>query len=169
MEYAFTYARKYAEEGVKLFYNDFNTYQTIKRNAIYKLCESLKEKGLIDGIGMQGYWGVDYPDIMAITGTILYFAKLELEIQITELSVGVDEETEEQFEKQAKRYRDIFLNLKRLDTAGGGTADITNVTFFGLKDHYVEGDGTNARLFDKDNQPKPAFHEVAGIFWRFYR
>lgn len=169
VEYAFRYARQYADPEVKLFYNDFNTFDSIKRKYIYTLCEGLKEKGLIDGIGMQGYWGLDYPNITAITSTINWFARLDVEIQITELSVGVDEETEEQFEKQAKRYREIFVNLKGLDTAGGGNANITSVTFFGLKDHYVEGDKTNARLFDKDNQPKPAYDAVEGIFQRLYQ
>lgn len=168
VEYAFRFARKYAAEGVKLFYNDFNTYETAKREYIYLLCKDLKEKGLIDGIGMQGYWGVDYPDITAITATITYFSRLNLEIQITELSVGVDEETEEAFEAQAKRYMNIFLYIKGLDTAGGGSANITSVTFFGLKDHYVEGDTTNARLFDKDCQPKKAFEYVLNIFLNFY-
>lgn len=169
VEYAFTYARKYADEDVKLFYNDFNTYETKKRDYIYQLCEYLKEKGLIDGIGMQGYWGVDYPDIDVIVQTITQYARLGLEIQITELSVGVEEETAEAFEEQADRYRNIFFQLKWLDTAGGGNADITNVTFFGLIDHYVEGDKTNARLFDRYYQPKEAFYAVRDIFLRFYQ
>ena len=169
VESAFTFARKYAAADVKLFYNDFNTYEQAKRSAIYKLCEDLKGKGLIDGIGMQGYWGIDYPDINSITATISYFAALDLEIQITELSVGVDEETAEEFEKQAKRYRNIFLNLKMLDTQGGGKCNITNVTFFGLKDHYVAGDKTNARLFDKDCNEKTAFDAVLQIFKSLYK
>lgn len=168
VEAAFTFARKYADPDVKLFYNDFNTYEMTKRNAIYKLCEDLKSKGLLDGIGMQGYWGISYPDMNTIMTTIKQYAKLDVEIQITELSVGVDEETAEEFEKQAKRYRSIFTNLKLLDTQGGGNCNITNVTFFGLKDHYVEGDKTNARLFDKDLNPKPAFDAVLDIFKAAY-
>lgn len=169
VEAAFTYARRYADQDVKLFYNDFNTYENAKRNYIFALCESLRDKGLIDGIGMQGYWGIDYPSMSSINATIIYYATLGLEIQITELSVGVDEETEEFFEKQGKRYAEIFLSLKGLDTEGGGSADITNVTLFGLKDHYVDADKTNARLFDKDNQPKPAYDKVMNIFKRFYQ
>lgn len=169
VEYAFTYARKYADEDVKLFYNDFNTYETKKCDYIYLLCEDLKEKGLIDGIGMQGYWGMDYPDMHTIIQAITKYARLDLEIQITELSVGVEEETAEAFEEQAKRYRNIFFQLKSLDTAGGGNANITNVTFFGLMDHYVEGDKTNARLFDRYYQPKEAFYAVRDIFMRYYQ
>lgn len=168
VEMAFTYARKYAAEGVKLFYNDFNTYQTEKRDAIYALCQSLKEKGLIDGIGMQGYWGVDFPSIGTLEITIRKFAELELEIHITELSVGVDEENEESFEKQGQRYSAIFMSLSALDTEGGGSANITNVTFFGLIDHYRQGDATNSRLFDALYQPKPAFIRVRNMMKTLY-
>ncbi|MBQ9123376.1 MAG: endo-1,4-beta-xylanase, partial [Lachnospiraceae bacterium] len=89
VEMAFTYARKYAAEGVKLFYNDFNTYETEKREYIYTLCDSLKEKGLIDGIGMQGYYGTSYPSQSAIAGTVIRFSQLGLELQLTEFSVSV--------------------------------------------------------------------------------
>lgn len=165
---AFTYARKYAAEDVKLFYNDFNTYQVEKRNAIYALCQSLKEKGLIDGIGMQGYWGVDHPSIGTLESAIRKFGELELEIHITELSVSVDEENEENFEKQGQRYSAIFMSLAKLDTEGGGNANITNVTFFGLIDHYRQGDTTNSRLFDAVYQPKPAFIKVRNMMKTLY-
>lgn len=168
VEMAFTYARKYADEDVKLFYNDFNTYQTKKRDAIYALCQSLKEKGLIDGIGMQGYWGVDSPTIGTLEITIRKFAELDLEIHITELSVGVDEENEDSFEKQGQRYGAIFMALSALDTDGGGSANITNVTFFGLIDHYRQGDDTNSRLFDAVYQPKPAFIKVRNMMKTLY-
>ena len=168
VEAAFRFARQYADADVKLFYNDFNTYESLKRSYIYKLCEDLKAKGLIDGIGMQGYWGLDYPNTTTIVDTIKMFSKLDVEIQITELSVGVDEETPEEFEKQAKRYKNIFMYLKGLDTQGGGNCNITSMTFFGLKDHYTEGDKTNARLFDKDNNPKPAFDALVEIFKAVY-
>lgn len=168
VEMAFTYARKYAADGVKLFYNDFNTYQTEKRDAIYTLCASLKEKGLIDGIGMQGYWGVDYPSIGTLETTLRKFGELELEIHITELSIGVDEENEESLEEQGRRYGTIFMALKNLDTEGGGSVNITNVTFFGLIDHYRQGDTTNSRLFDSVYQPKPAFIKVRNMLKTLY-
>ncbi len=160
VELAFTYARKYAAEDVKLFYNDYNTYQLPKTEAIYALCESLKEKGLIDGIGMQGYWGIGYPSNKDIETAIRKFAELDLEIQITELSIGVDEENEANFIKQGVKYAQVFKMLHDLDTAAGGPANITNVTLFGLVDHYREGDTTNTRIFDKDYQPKPAYNKI---------
>ena len=169
VEMAFTYARKYADKDVKLFYNDYNTFDVNKRANIIRLCEHLKEKGLIDGIGMQGYWGLDWPAQIDIEMTIKLYAKLDLEIQITELSVGVDEENEEQFLAQAKKYFNIFMFLRNLDTQGGGSANITNVTLFGLKDHYHPADTTNARLFDTNFQPKEAFQRVKAILNASYK
>lgn len=168
VEKAFTYAREYADEDVKLFYNDYNTFQIPKMNAIYVLCSSLKEKGLIDGIGMQGYWGLSYPSISTIESAIKKYAELGLEIHITELSIGVDEENEEQFAKQAKMYGSVFVMLHNLDTAAGGPANITNVTLFGLVDHYREGDNTNSRIFDKNYEPKPAFEKIRDVMMACY-
>ena len=168
VEMAFTYARKYAAEGVKLFYNDFNTYETEKREYIYTLCESLKEKGLIDGIGMQGYYGTSYPSQSAIEGTVIRFSQLGLELQLTEFSVSVEEENEEQFKAQAQRYFNILLALHNYDIEGGGKANITNVTFFGLVDHYIAGDKTNSRLWDKNYEPKPAYEKVKAVLKNVY-
>ena len=160
VEMAFTYARKYADPEVKLFYNDYNTFQSPKIDGIYSLVESLKEKGLVDGIGMQGYWGMDWPGEATIRAAIERYATLGLEIQITELSVGVDSETEAQFKKQASTYGWIFKMLCEEDEAGGGPANITNVTLFGLVDHYRKGDTTNSRIFDENYEPKPAFYAI---------
>lgn len=168
VEMAFTYARQYAAEDVKLFYNDFNTFMPYKKFNIIKLCSMLKEKNLIDGIGMQGYWGINYPGISTIDSAIKAFAELDLEIQITELSISVEKETEEQFELQAKEYGRVFASLSRLDKENGGPANITNVTFFGLIDHYREGDTTNTRLFDKEYQPKAAFNKVKEMLQSLY-
>lgn len=163
VEMAFTYARKYADSDVKLFYNDYNTYQAPKTQGIFDLCSALNEKGLIDGIGMQGYWGITYPPVSDIEKAIRKFSELGLEIHITELSIGVDKETDAEFEKQAKAYEKVFKLFHELDTANGGPANITNVTVFGLVDHYREGDTTNTRLFDKNYEPKPAFTAVQKV------
>lgn len=163
VEQAFRIARKYAADGVSLFYNDYGTYDTKKREYIYNLCKALADEGLIDGIGMQAYWGAGNPSIPVIETTIKKYAELGLEIQITEMSISIDENTAAEFEKQAKRYASIFYMLSYLDTEGGGPANITSVTLFGLMDGYVfygDSDTTNTRLFDKNFQPKPAFNET---------
>ncbi|MBQ3028892.1 MAG: endo-1,4-beta-xylanase, partial [Lachnospiraceae bacterium] len=170
VEQAFRSARKYAAEDVKLFYNDFNTYFTAKRDAIYRLCEHLKEEGLIDGIGMQAYW--TGASTSAIELAIKRFAKLGLEIQITELSIDAEELSETQLKKQAERYGSLFYMLGYLDTQGGGPANITAVTLFGLQDGFVMYNGTDtttSRILDKDFQPKPAFERIARIMENTYK
>ncbi len=170
-EQAFRIARKYAADGVKLFYNDYSTYDMSKRQNIYNLCEYLAKEGLIDGIGMQGYWGVGFPDEAVLETTIKMYAKLGLEIQITELSISVDEPTEAAFESQAKRYASIFYMLSGVDIEGGGPANITSVTLFGLMDGYVlyNNDDSTARLFDTNFQPKPAFNKVKQMLELAYK
>lgn len=170
VEQAFTYARKYAAEGVSLFYNDFSTTGKEKRDYIYALCEDLKSKGLIDGIGMQGYWSVGYPSLGEIKEAINTYAKLGLEIQITELTIDAPNTTEKGFEDQAARYADIFRLLQRLDTEGGGNANITCVSTFGLMDGYMfsQNDKTTSRFFDTNLQPKLAFQRILETMLIYY-
>jgi len=63
VEQSFRFARKYADPEVKLFYNDYNTFQPDKTQAIFRLASHLKSLGLIDGIGMQGYMSLTYPGL----------------------------------------------------------------------------------------------------------
>ena len=167
-EKAFEYARKYAAPDVKLFYNDYNTFMREKTDAIYKLASHLQEKGLIDGIGMQGYMDLSFPGIYgnsSLVSALERFGKLGLEVQMTELSISCPDNTTESYEKQAKRYRSVFNALKSFDKENGGAVDITAVTFFGLMDQYMfyEGNTDYARLFDKDLQPKPAFYSIMEV------
>jgi endo-1,4-beta-xylanase len=169
VEKSFEYARKYADPEVKLFYNDYNTFQPTKTILIYNLVSSLKEKGLIDGIGMQGYMDLTYPGIAggqdSFMTALSKFAELGLEIQLTELTIRSDDKSPESMEKQAKRYESLFQILKGMDTAGGRNANITAVTVFGLMDEYLfyTNDKTYARLFDGKLQPKPAFYSILGV------
>ncbi|MBH1939627.1 endo-1,4-beta-xylanase [Mobilitalea sibirica] len=169
VEKSFEYARKYADPEVKLFYNDYNTFQPTKTSKIHKLVSHLKEKGLVDGIGMQGYMDLSYPGIAGgndnLMSAITKFAELDLEIQITELTIRSKDNTEASMEKQAERYKSVFELLKGLDTASGRTANITSVTVFGLMDQYLfyTNDTTNARLFDGQLQPKPAFYSIMSV------
>lgn len=161
IEKAFYYARKYAEEDVKLFYNDFNTYETSKRFAIYELCKKLKEANLIDGIGMQSHIKVDYPSLIDYEKTIEKFAELELEIHITELDMDMSEKTDEMLLKQATRYKRLFLLYRTM--VEKERANISNVTFWGITDDTSWLNGTKASyplLFDRKVKTKAAFYGV---------
>ena len=169
VEKSFEYARKYADKDVKLFYNDYNTFQPDKTAKIYELASYLKSKDLIDGIGMQGYMSLGYPGIESgghnIKTAITKFAELDLEIHITELSISSDNNKRDSMEKQAKRYETLFKLLVDMDTASGKSANITSVTVFGLMDEYMfYSDDTNySRLFDKKLQPKTSFYSILSV------
>lgn len=169
-EVAFTIARKYAAKDVKLIYNDYGTISKKKSECIYNLCKSLKEKGLIDGIGLQGYWDVKNPTLKEIETAINKYAELGLEIQITEWSIPARTETEEGFNEQAERYASVFKLLKKLDTQGGGNANITCVSFFGVQDRFVlnQNDTNNTRLYDHDFERKPVYYSIQDVFKLYY-
>ena len=119
---------------------------------------------------MQGYWGISSPSLGTLKSAINKYAELELEIQITELSIGVDNTTEEGYTEQGNRYASIMRLLQTLDIDGGGKANITSVTFFGLMDGFMlySNDTNTSRLFDKYLHKKPAFHNIMETFNLFY-
>lgn len=163
IEKAFEYARKYADKDVKLFYNDYNTEESGRVQGITKLAASLKEKGLIDGIGLQSHFAEGSPSLVDFEKSVRDYGELGLEIQITELDMRLGENTEEAYMRQAKRYKRLFVMLKNLDDTGA--ANITNVTFWGLSDDISwlnePGKPSYPLLFDKYLLQKPAFWAVA--------
>ena len=162
VEKAFEYARKYAKPEVKLFYNDYNTEEAARMLATFALAEGLKEKGLIDGIGLQTHISVDSPSLVDVEASIRKYGELGLEIQITELDMGMNENTEEAYLRQAKRYKRLFTIFKNLDETGA--ANITNITFWGLSDDISwlnkPGKPSYPLLFDQYLLQKPAFWGV---------
>lgn len=169
VEKGFEFARKYADPDVKLFYNDYNTFQPQKTSKIYDLVSGLKEKGLIDGIGMQGHMNLSYPGIKFGNhnwrAAIEKFAELGLEIHVTELTINSENNDAASMERQANRYKDLFELFVELDTASGGPANITSVTVFGLMDEYLfyPNDKQYSRLFDGKLQPKLSFQSIMSV------
>lgn len=169
VEKAFEYARKYAADGVKLFYNDYNTFQMVKNAKICALLRDLYDKGLVDGVGMQSYMGRSDPYIKGQSGSVQRaienFADIGLEIQLTELTINIDEPDERSLLTQSVRYKELFELLTQLDTDGGGKANITSVTFFGLMDEYMlyPDNKEYSRLFDGDLQPKQALYRILDV------
>jgi endo-1,4-beta-xylanase len=86
---AFKYAAEYAP-NTELYYNDFNEWRPTKRDGIVKMVKMLQKEGIkIDGIGMQGHWGLDYPKTEYIEAAIEAYAALGVKVMITELDVDV--------------------------------------------------------------------------------
>ena len=86
---AFRFASEYAP-GAELYYNDFNAWRPAKRDGIVRMVKMLQaERIRIDGIGMQGHWGLNYPKTEYIEAAIDAYAALRVKVMITELDVDV--------------------------------------------------------------------------------
>ena len=152
---AFEFAHQ-ADPDTRLYYNDYNIYMPAKRDAAVRLVKSLQDQGIrVDGIGMQGHYGLDHPENLdEIEAAIVAYAELG-DVMITELdlsvlpfpddsAVGADLDVNMQLKAlynpyteglssetekaQTERYLDIFkIFLKHQDK-------ISRVTFWGLSD-----------------------------------
>lgn len=81
---AFEYAHE-ADPDAELYYNDYAMNMPPKRDAVVKLVNGLKERGLrVDAIGMQGHMGMDYPDMAEFEQSIEAFAGTGSKVMITE-------------------------------------------------------------------------------------
>jgi endo-1,4-beta-xylanase len=86
---AFRFASQYAP-GAELYYNDFNAWRPAKRDGIVRMVKMLQAEGIrIDGIGMQGHWGLNYPKTEYIEAAVDAYAALGVKVMITELDVDV--------------------------------------------------------------------------------
>ncbi len=86
---AFRFAEKYAPD-TELYYNDFNAWRPQKRKGIVRMIKMLKQEGIrIDGVGIQGHWGLNFPKNEYIQDAIDAYASLGIKVMITELDVDV--------------------------------------------------------------------------------
>ena len=156
IEYAFRYAREYAPEGCKLFYNDYNEYTPEKRDAIIEKVAELAELGLIDGIGMQSHLQMSSPSIALYEEAIRKYSELGLEVQITELDVNIKDNSNAAQLELAERYRQVMECIKKCKDDG---CNITAVVFWGITDS-TSWIGGYPLLFDEDYNAKPSFYAV---------
>jgi endo-1,4-beta-xylanase len=89
VKYAFKFAAQYAP-NTELYYNDFNAWRPSKRDGIVRLVKMLQKEGIrIDGVGIQGHWGLNYPKTKYIEDAIDAYAACNVKVMITELDVDV--------------------------------------------------------------------------------
>ncbi len=89
IKYAFKFASEFAP-NTELYYNDFNAWRPAKRDGIVRLVKMLQKEGIrIDGVGMQGHWGLNYPTTGYIEAAIDAYAATGIKVMITELDVDV--------------------------------------------------------------------------------
>lgn len=164
IEDAFTFARKYADPQVKLFYNDYNEYMPAKRGMITATVKKLKEKGVLDGVGMQSHWDMDYPTTDLIDAALEKYGEIQgLEIQLTEIDMHNTDDSEEGMKVQAERYKQFFQTI--LQAKRTGKANITNVTFWGITDEEswltnFKGETSYPLLFEGEMEKKPCYDSI---------
>lgn len=89
VKYAFKFASEYAP-NTELYYNDFNAWRPEKRDGIVRMVKMLQKEGIrIDGVGIQGHWGLNYPKTTYIEAAIDAYAACGVKVMITELDVDV--------------------------------------------------------------------------------
>jgi endo-1,4-beta-xylanase len=153
IEKAFEYARKYAPEGAKLFYNDYNSYQKKKQDDILSFLKPIAEAGNIDGVGMQSHVGT-YMNINEYANALQrYHDELGVEIQITELDISADR-SDDWEEKQGKYFGDFMSKVIELRDSG---VPITSVTLWGISDTLSWKASDRPLVFRDDLSRKPAF------------
>jgi endo-1,4-beta-xylanase len=187
LQKAFEWAHE-ADPDAELYYNDYNLWIPAKRESVVQLVRNLQSKGVhIDGIGLQGHWGLDYPPLDELETSIVAYSKLDVQVMITELDLNIlplpapemgadialnfelqkelnpypEELPDSMQEKLANRYAELFMVLNKHHNS------ISRVTLWGVHDGQswsnnwpVRGRTAYPLLFDRKFQPKPAFYAV---------
>jgi endo-1,4-beta-xylanase len=140
------------ENTVKLFYNDYNTYEVAED--IITMINYVNEDGKVcAGVGMQSHLDVGYPTVGKIENTIDAFAKEGFEIQITELDVTDYNNSG----LQSQYYYDLIHMLVSKKKAG---VNITGLTFWGLCDSNSWRRDGKPLLFSALFSPKDAYYKA---------
>lgn len=162
--HAYRFARKYAAPGVKLFYNDYNTFDTFKKDFIVEnILKPLIAEGLVDGMGMQSHLVLNDLDLDGYKQALYKYGGLGLEIQVTELDIHNNDPSEDGLNKLAEAYSELFHIL--LDAKKNGKANVTNVTIWGMKDDEswltdFRKETSYSLLFGNNYEPKAAYQAV---------
>jgi endo-1,4-beta-xylanase len=184
---AFEYAHE-ADPNAELYYNDFLLDSPVKRDTCVRLVKDLQARGLrIDGVGIQGHWGLSFPAPKDIEAFIDAMQTLGVKAMVTEMDIdvlpsatnyqGADLSVKVELQKQlnpyadglpdsvqqklANRYASLFaVFVKHKNT-------VSRVTIWGISDKTswlnnwpVNGRANYPLLFDRNYQPKPAFFAV---------
>ncbi|SDL13552.1 endo-1,4-beta-xylanase [Catalinimonas alkaloidigena] len=86
---AFEFAHA-ADPEAELYYNDYSMANAGKRAGVVRMVQKLQQQGVrIDGIGMQGHVGLDYPALSDFEQSLEAFAALGVKVMITEFDLTV--------------------------------------------------------------------------------
>ncbi|NLO08794.1 MAG: endo-1,4-beta-xylanase [Clostridiales bacterium] len=169
---AFVFTRL-ADPDAILFYNDFNENSPWKREAMALMAEDLNnqwktdprntepDRLLVEALGMQAHYWTSNLSISSIEDTIKRFVEAGVQVGITELDIPMGsygsyttEPSEEDYEKQAKLYAELFQVYKKY------ADNINRVTFWGKLDSQSWRAEGHPLLFDRNFSAKPAYYAV---------
>jgi endo-1,4-beta-xylanase len=171
VEIAFQTARE-TDSNAILIYNDYahEIASLYKARAVYDLVKKLKEKNLVDAVGMQmhmiGGSNIDPrtpPTKEQILEQMFRYGELGLKVFITELDVDISKlpgSRDENLAKQAEIYSTVFEAC--LESAG----ICNDINIWGVND-VETWMGKSALLFS-NNKPKPAYFAVLDVLKKFY-
>ncbi len=162
LEQAFRWARA-ADPKASLFYNDYDAEEVnAKSDAIYAMAKDFKARGVpLDGIGFQTHVSLafDRPaKLESYARNLERFAKLGLELHITEIDIRLANSSPASLAAEARLYAEITTlcvqqpNCKLLQTWGFTDKHSWIPGFY-------KGQGW-ALLWDADYQKKPAYGAV---------
>jgi endo-1,4-beta-xylanase len=162
VEQALRWARE-ADPGAKLFYNDFDAeVVNRKSDAIYAMAKDFKTRGVpLDGIGFQNHISLKFDDpakLASYAQNLERFAKLGLELHITELDIRLADSSAASLAAQAKLYGEITTVCVQQPAC-------KLIQTWGVTDKqswiplYYKGLGW-ALLWDDKYQKKPAYEAV---------
>lgn len=176
---AFRYANMYAPADVELYYNDYNDSTPSKVGPIIELLKAVKnaEGTRIDGMGMQAHYDISSPGVDQFLDAARQYAAVVGEIQLTEFDIkasmyfdGTDATKDDEYTRQAHRYKELYEAMKQLKSEG---INVGGMTVWGVIDGNswlqsnagVGGgaDGTQTQcplLFDDDYHVKPCFWAI---------
>jgi endo-1,4-beta-xylanase len=165
-EYARKYTQQYGETQLKLYYNDYNTDNSVKADGIVNLVKPIYEAGYLDGIGMQEHSNLSFPTAANFKASYDKFYPICNEMAITEIDIstksGTNFPSDEILQAQANQYANLFkCFVERSYYSGRGK--IINVSKDGLNDKYTFVTNQSTSLWDEKNQCKPAFYAVANV------
>ena len=184
---AYEFARE-ADPDAELYYNDYNMWKKPQYEGVVSLIKYLQSNGVkIDGLGIQGHWALDVPDLNEVETAFQTVSELGIKLMITELDICVipfadhydnlidlsSLEPAEQkrlspypgalpdeVQKQlADRYIEVFsLFLKY---------NVKRITFWAVHDGQswrsympIRGRTDHPMLFDRQCKPKQAFYAI---------
>lgn len=143
------FARKYATADQKLIVSQdaLDEINTLKPSVV--LLKMLKEKGLVDGVGIQSYYSPNSPTVFLMEDMVKALHDIGLELHFTEFNVDSNEGNRGDLDKTAEEL--LARGVKR------NKALMTNILNYELKKNYNITSITLESLTNDNaylNQPK---------------